>query len=177
MKMVMRYVEQRKADLSDTVHKSIEWVFPTKQASSLSGGVTVQTIIDANQFLAFIASNIPEDDDVYRQVQGMESAQVPTGFAISHSCLDFTLNVAGDELSTFLQLNENSSSMVTERPEYSNIENGVGILSSRAQDFISGVKINNATNYQIATHELTNHLNFAYFELGGDNEIDTLYWN
>jgi|GEM_PF-1527572 len=177
MKMLMRYVEQIKADLSDTVHKSIEWVFPIKQALNLLGGDEMVIIIDADQFLAFIAANIEENPNVYRQVQGMQAAQVPTGFAISHSCLDFTLNVAGDELSTYLLLNESSSSIVTDRPEYSNIENGIGIFSSRSQDYISGVRINNSTNYEIATHELTNHLNFAYFELGGDNEIDTLYWN
>ena len=74
-------------------------------------------------------------------------------------------------------LNENSSSIVVDRPEYSNIDNGIGILSSRSVDFINAIKINNLSNDEIAFNELTKHLNFAYFRLGDGNNIDTLYVN
>jgi hypothetical protein len=39
--------------------------------------------------------------------------------------------VAATELSTFLEVHEPSSSLVQEKPEYSNIENGIGIFSAR----------------------------------------------
>lgn len=177
LKIRFYYVEQQITDLSDTVHKHIDWIFPYRQSTSTNGGENMSITLDAQQFLNFLAVNIEEDPNVYRQVTGMLGVQGLTGFSITHSCMDFTLLAAGEDLSTYLMLNENSSSIVVDRPEYSNIENGVGILSSRTVDFVEGIKINNLSNDEIAFNELTKHLNFAYFRLGDGNNIDTLYVN
>jgi len=177
LKIRFYYVEQQITDLSDTLHKHIDWVFPYRQSSGITGGENMSISIDVEQFLNFLAVNIQEDPNVYRQVTGMFGVQGAGGFSITHSCMDFTLLAAGEELSTYILLNENSGSMVTERPEYTNIENGLGILSSRTSDFIEGIKINNLSNDEIAFNDITKHLNFAYFRLGGSNQIDTLYVN
>ncbi len=177
LKIRFYYVEQQITDLSDTVQKHIDWVFPYRQSTSTSGGENMSITLDAQQFLNFLAVNIEEDPNVYRQVRGMVGVQGPTGFSITHSCMDFTLLAAGEELSTYIMLNENSSSIVVDRPEYSNIDNGIGILSSRSIDFIEDIKINNFSNDEIAFNEITKHLNFAYFRLGDDSYIDTLYVN
>ena len=55
--------------------------------------------------------------------------------------MDVSLLSAGEDLSTYIMLNENSNSIVLDRPEYSNIENGIGILSSRSVDIVEGIKI------------------------------------
>ena len=177
LKIRFHYVEQQITDLSDTVHKHIDWVFPYRQSNSTNGGENMDISIDAEQFLNFLAVHIDENPNVYRQVKGMVGVQGATGFSITHSCMDFTLLAAAEELSTYILLNENSSSIVVDRPEYTNIDNGIGILSSRAVDFIEGIKINNLSNDEIAFNELTKHLNFAYFRLGDENQIDTLYVN
>jgi len=177
LKIRFYYVEQQITDLSDTLHKHIDWIFPYRQSNGITGEERMSISIDAEQFLNFLAVNIQEDPDVYRQVAGMFGVQGATGFSITHSCMDFTLLAAGEELSTYILLNEGSGSMVTERPEYTNIENGLGILSSRTSDFIEGVKINNLSNDEIAFNDITKHLNFAYFRLGDGNQIDTLYVN
>jgi len=177
LKIRFHYVEQQIADLSDTVHKYIDWVFAYRQSSGTTGGESMGITIDAEQFLNFLAVNIQEDPDVYRQVAGMKGVHGASGFSITHSCMDFTLLVAGEELSTYILLNENSGSIVTERPEYTTIENGLGILSSRTSDFIEGVKINNLSNDEITINDITKHLNFAYFRLLDGNQIDTLYVN
>ena len=175
LKIRFHYIEQQITDLSDTIHKHIDWVFPYLQSNDITGGETMSISIDVEQFLNFLAVNIEEDADVYRQITGMLGVQGVMGFSITHSCMDFTLLAAGEELSTYILLNEGSGSMVTERPEYTNIENGLGILSSRTSDFIEGVKINNSSNDEIAFNDITKHLNFAYFRLGDGNQIDTLY--
>lgn len=177
LKIRFYYVEQQITNLSDTVHKHIDWVFPYRQSTDTEGGENMSISLDAEQFLNFLAVNIDENEDVYRQVTGMVGVQGATGFSITHSCMDFTLLAAGDELSTYILLNENSSSIVVDRPEYTNIENGIGILSSRTMDFIEAIKINNLSNDEIAFNDITKHLNFAYFRLGDGNQIDTLYVN
>ena len=51
-----------------------------------------------------------------------------TQASLSHACLDVTLMAAGQNLSTYILLNQNSNSIVEDRPEYSNIDNGIGVF-------------------------------------------------
>jgi len=177
--MRFNYIEFPISGGSDTLYKSIEFDFPTLLSSDSEGGESMSYPIDYLQFLSFIAANIPNDPSVRRLTVGDvdRSSQGVSGFAISHACLDFTLRAAGSDLSTYLVLNENSSSLVLDRPEYSNIENGVGILSSKTIDTVIGAKITNSSNDEITTNELTKHLNFGSFELNGDNQIEITYEN
>ena len=59
----------------------------------------------------------------------MQVTQAPF---LRYACLDVTLMAAAQDLSTYILLNQNSNSIVVDRPEYSNIDNGIGILSSRS---------------------------------------------
>ncbi|MCX6229938.1 MAG: hypothetical protein NTZ33_00205 [Bacteroidetes bacterium] len=45
--------------------------------------------------------------------------------------IEFFFNVAGDDLSTYIDLNGPSNSIVQVRPEFTNISNGIGIFSAR----------------------------------------------
>ena len=171
LKIRFHYVEQQIANLSDTVHKYIDWNFPYRLPTS---SITSESIsLDAEQFLNFLAVNIDENPNVYRQVKGMQVTQA----SLSHACLDITLMAAGQNLSTYVLLNQNSNSIVVDRPEFSNIDNGIGILSSRSFKVIEDIKLNNDSNDEIAFNEITKHLNFAYFEFDFDDGVDTLYVN
>jgi len=176
LSMVFNYLEFPVSG-GDTVPRSIKLDFPTRLSNDSGGGQNMSYSLEFYQFLNFIAANIEEDPTVRRLVVGMEAAQVVSGFAISHACLDFTLYAAGEDLSTYLVLNQNTNSLVLDRPEYSNIENGIGILSSRTYDIVESVKITNSSNDEISTNEITEHLNFGYFQLNGDNEIEISYGN
>ena len=177
LSMNFNYMEFPVSGDSDTLYKSIEFNFQSRLSSNSDGGEKMSHSIDFHQFLNFIASNIPEDPTVRRLVVGTIPAQVASGFAITHACLEFELLAAGEDLSTYLVLNQNSSSLVLERPEYSNIENGIGILSSRTFDIVENVKITNSSNDEIATNDVTKHLNFGSFQLNGNNEIEISYGN
>ena len=171
LKIRFHYVEQQIANLSDTTHKYIDWTFPYRLPTS---SITSESIsLEADQFLNFLAVNIDENPNVYRQVKGLQITQA----TLSHACLDITLMAAGQNLSTYILLNQNSNSLVVDRPEFSNIDNGIGILSSRSLNVIKGVKINNLSNDEIAFNDITKHLNFAYFEFDFDDGVDTLYVN
>lgn len=171
LKIRFHYVEQQISNLSDTTHKYIDWTFPYRLPTS---SITPESIsLEADQFLNFLAVNIDENPNVYRQVKGMQITQA----TLSHACLDITLMAAGQNLSTYILLNQNSNSLVTDRPEFSNIDNGIGILSSRSFSVLKGVKINNFSNDEIAFNDITRHLNFAYFEFDFDDGVDTLYVN
>ena len=176
--MRFNYMEFPISGASDTLFKSIEINYPSIFSIDTDGGDNMSYPLSYDQFLGFIAANIPDDPLVRRLVVGFDSSPIGTGVSIKHACLDFTLSAAGEDLATYLLLNENSNSLVLDRPEYSNIENGVGILSSRTVKSVNGVKITNQTNDEIAKSEVTKHLNFGYFTLNSiTNEIEINYGN
>ena len=178
LSMRFNYMEFPISGESDTLFKSIEINYPSIFSIDTDGGDNMDYPLSYDQFLGFIAANIPEDPTVRRLVVGFDSSPVGTGVSIKHACLDFSLSAAGEDLATYLVLNENSNSLVLDRPEYSNIENGVGILSSRTVKSVNGVKISNQTNDEIAKSEVTKHLNFGYFTLNSiTNEIEINYGN
>ena len=157
----------------DSVPRSIKLDFPTRLSNDSGGGQNMSYSLEFYQLLNFIAANIEEDPTVRRLLP----TQVVFGSAISHACLHFTLYAAGEDLSTYLVLNQNTNSLVLDRPEYSNIENGIGILSSRSYDIVESVKISNPTNDEISTNEITKHLNFGQYKLIGEEEIEISYGN
>ena len=178
LSMRFNYMEFPISGASDTLFKSIEINYPSIFSIDTDGGDNMDYPLSYDQFLGFIAANIPDDPLVRRLVVGFDSSPIGTGVSIKHACLDFTLSAAGEDLATYLLLNENSNSLVLDRPEYSNIENGVGILSSRTVKSVNGVKITNQTNDEIAKSEVTKHLNFGYFTLNSiTNEIEINYGN
>ena len=178
LSMRFNYMEFPISGASDTLFKSIEINYPSIFSIDTDGGDYMDYPLSYDQFLGFIAANIPEDPTVRRLVVGFDSSPIGTGVSIKHACLDFSLSAAGEDLATYLELNENSNSLVLDRPEYSNIENGVGILSSRTVKSVNGVKISNQTNDEIAKSEVTKHLNFGYFTLNLiTDEIEINYGN
>ena len=179
LSMRFNYMEFPISGESDTLFKSIEINYPSIFSIDTDGGDNMDYPLSYDQFLGFIAANIPEDPTVRRLVVGFDPSQTGSGgVSIKHACLDFSLSAAGEDLATYLLLNENSNSLVLDRPEYSNIENGVGILSSRTVKSVNGVKITNQTNDEIAKSEVTKHLNFGYFTLNSiTNEIEINYGN
>ena len=46
--------------------------------------------------------------------------------------LEITISAAEENFSLYLEVNEPSTSIVQDKPQFSNIENGLGIFSSRA---------------------------------------------
>ncbi len=92
-------------------------------------------------FFGLIENNVPYDD------QEQEDS-------IDHRIADsviFRVSVAGDDLATFLDVTNLSTGLSEETPEYSNIDNGRGVFSSRRQAerryFISPLTVEELKTY------------------------------
>ena len=81
--------------------------------------------IDADEFYKFIASAIEPKENVRRKFNYM----------------DFKFVVGSDDFYTYLQVNEPSTSIVQERPTYSNILNGIGLFTSRYTKMVYNKKM------------------------------------
>ncbi|PCH93521.1 MAG: hypothetical protein COB85_06865 [Bacteroidetes bacterium] len=106
----------------DTLDLHIDWQFGSITSVKLSGGQEIGVDIKGEDFYQFVANNIEPAsvNNVERYI----------------GTLDFIVDVGGEDLHTYIEVNEPSTGIVQERPEYSNITdaNGnyeIGIFSCR----------------------------------------------
>jgi hypothetical protein len=102
----------------NTVVKTIDWNLGT-QTSPGTSGTDNPLKIDflGASFYGFIQANIPVSPNVVRSAAGYP--------------LQYVFSAGADNLNTYIEVNAPSSSIVQDRPEFSNITNGYGIFSAR----------------------------------------------
>jgi hypothetical protein len=111
---------------NDTIDRYIDWRLGSAKSKNLNGGEEMTMPYKPTGIYEISKSLIPYKD-------GRE-AQVIARYV--DRC-DFTIAVAGDELNTYMEVNGPTSGITQDRPEYSNIDNGLGLFSSRYTKMIS----------------------------------------
>jgi hypothetical protein len=71
--------------------------------------------IEGNSFFNFLELNLSKDDDVVRYFNG----------------IDMLMTVGSEDLETYINVNKPITGIVQERPQFTNINNGIGLFSSR----------------------------------------------
>ena len=135
MTLLFNYTEY---GLIDTVEKTIKKVYPIQNRSE-----EMDQNIDAQELLIHIENNI--DDNNLVQARRFND-------------IDLVFNVGSSQLNTYITINEPSSSIVQERPGYTNMTNGIGIFSSRYTATVEGINLTSATKEAIR-----NNLSDLYF--------------
>jgi len=120
MTIRFNYGEKNTAPPFDSTAKYVDWVFSADKAINLKGGIKITKDISGEEFYEFLASKIAVNNNVERYAGN----------------LDFVVDVAGEELNTYMDVNEPSTGIVQEKPDYTNIindedEDEVGIFSCR----------------------------------------------
>jgi hypothetical protein len=105
---------------ADTVYRFIDW---HKDYVKAVTGDKVESYYTGSSFYNALATFVPYKD-------AAQEAKVTSRFTGN---VDFIVDAGGIELNTYMEVNEPSSSIIQDRPEYSNIENGIGLFSSRAR--------------------------------------------
>lgn len=102
-------------ETNDTIPRNVEWLSQIIKTSGATGIGDIEIVFTNETFFSMIMNRVPKLDNVIRYPVNV----------------DIIVNAAGTELSTYMEVNEPSSSLVQEKPEYTNIENGLGIFSAR----------------------------------------------
>ena len=120
--IVINYIEN-----NDTIN--LPWSQPLVEYTS--GNMSLK--IKGDQFFQFLTTNLTNN--------------TPKQFLN----LDLVMTIGSDDLKTYINVNKPFSGIVQERPVFSNINNGVGLFSSRfTYDDIKGIELTNGTiNYMI----------------------------
>lgn len=120
---------------TDTVFRYIDWFRDIKKATS---GEEVETFYNGSTFFTAIDTYVAYKDEA------TESKVIARYFGN----VDFIIEAGGTELNTYIEVNEPTSSIIQDRPQYSNIKNGIGIFSARSKA-IKVKKLNDETKFTI----------------------------
>lgn len=109
------YYKELRPGNPDTLYKSMDWNLGTSTSNSLDGGETMSVSYLGENFYSRLGQQIDDALNVKRWAGDVV----------------ITISAGGEELSTFIDVNAPSSSIIQEVPQYTNIEGGTGIFSSR----------------------------------------------
>lgn len=145
------YTETRNVNGQNvTEEKRIKWnAITNAQTDDIATQVgSIQVELLADRFLNFLANNIEADSDVIERT--VED-------------LDFTIWAGSEDFLTFNQvaLAQFGITSSQAQPTYTNVENGVGLFTSRFRKEINDVPFLGTTIDLIACGDITGHLGFA----------------
>jgi hypothetical protein len=105
----------------DSLKQSVRMPLGELKTSTSQGSESLEWKLTGSSFFDNIKLNVPDPINVpflsHREIGNIS--------------LEF--NIAGTELSTFMEVSEPSSSVNQEKPNYTNINNGIGVFSSRTK--------------------------------------------
>lgn len=104
---------------TDTTNKSIVWNLGSQTSTNTDGNESLSKTINGESFYDMVANKLA----------GYENEAAVIKRKVKK--IDFLLAAGADELNTYISVNEPTTGVVTSKPTYTNIDNGVGIFSSR----------------------------------------------
>ncbi len=112
---VYRFYYKEFTGANDTTYHSADYQLGVVKSQRTDGTEDLEISFSGSAFYKFLSSVIPPNPSVKRLPWKM----------------DLIIAVIPDEFNIYLEVNEPSSSIVQERPEYTNIVNGYGLFTSR----------------------------------------------
>ena len=97
--------------LENGILKRLVWSQPQQ---FFEGGI-METRIEGVKFFNFLSQNLTADNSIIRQFVD----------------LDLVMTVGTEDLNTYIRVNEPLTGIAQQRPQFTNINNGIGIFSSR----------------------------------------------
>ena len=117
------YWEYNTADPANKTKKSVNWlVFDDIKSRNLDGGDDMENSFYGDGFFNSIKAKVPYDASLTRIPDSVE----------------YFFTVASEELSNYIEVTDPSNTIVQEKPIYTNINNGIGLFSSRTDNSVFG---------------------------------------
>jgi hypothetical protein len=107
---------EKAAGTGDYQSKYVDWTLSTITSPGNDGSGKSETGFANDAFYEFVNHSFKDDGFVGQRMCGK---------------VDFIVSAGGIEFDTYMRVNGPSFSLVQDKPEYTNIENGLGLFSSR----------------------------------------------
>lgn len=152
------YYNEKDLTTNITTLKYIDWLQAPKESASLNGGESIIQNVSGQGFYQLLGNVIPEDANVIRHC--------------SHFV--FTMTTGADDLNNYINVTAPSGDLNQDKPTFTNIDNGIGIFSSRnsysmikyiCNDTIANPRLCNSTTVslkELVEGKYTYKLKFQY---------------
>ncbi|HBG71161.1 MAG: hypothetical protein A2W93_02340 [Bacteroidetes bacterium GWF2_43_63] len=144
VKYVFHYYDVYDSNPNDTIEKTNDWTVGYTTSVTTAGGEDMTVSYSNWDFFYLLGQRLEERDDVTR---------FPGYLYIS-------VTIGAEDLNTYIDVNQPSSSIIQERPSFSNITNGIGLFSSK-YTFRKRFTLDDNTVELLKTGAYTNKLNFV----------------
>ena len=131
---------------NDSVIKTLDWGLGTYKSKYLKGDESMSTSYNGQNFYKFLHDNIPSSTpNIIRSTAGLQ--------------MDFIISVAADDFNTYMEVSAPSTGVSQVKPEYTNINNGIGLFSTRYK-IIRPLYMSGTSNDSLKLGQYTKYLNF-----------------
>ena len=142
----------------DGVDKYVDMVLNSYTSSGVLGGQSLSAEIERVSFYKFLEGTLEPSATAKR---------IPIN-------LEFIVTVAAEDFNTFMEVQAPSSGVVQHKPEFTNIENGTGLFSSRTE--VSIIRdFHESTIDSIVCGQYTKDLHFGELITSPSAPNDTIY--
>jgi hypothetical protein len=149
------YLEVSKTDTSDKKSKFVDWViFNDYKTNNTKGGEDVTQVYSSDAFYTVIGNGIHKN---------IKDENLSDNYTRAAYKMEYIFTIAADDMNTYMEVTEPSSTIVQEKPPFTNIVNGIGLFSARYDNTIDYPIIQNAFSTQ-TLQELK--VNPSTFDLG-----------
>ncbi|MFZ6052249.1 hypothetical protein [Halocola ammonii] len=148
------WADLEQTQLEDSYIDSITWKLGEFETENTNGGLLIEQSFNGLSFYNNVASRLESDPYISREM----NIQDEEGDYVSVSLI---LSIANDELNTFISVNEPVTGIVQERPSYTNVSNGIGILASKSSASRGPIALSKFSREELATGAVTSDLDFC----------------
>lgn len=147
------YEDVEQTQLIEVVPKQLNWYLG--EARALLGDNEITKEVSGESFFNFLANNLEENPRIRRELGTWDDVNSTI------RAFDFILTIGDQDLDTYLNVNSPLTGVIQERPEYTNVSNGLGLFSSRVSTRVDGVSYTTNTMSALRLSSVTNELNFC----------------
>ncbi len=114
--LIIRYFYTDVYPGGNTEQQYVDWVFGQQRSQTTDGGESLEYEFLGSSFYSLLQANIPP---------------ATNGLKRYSDSLYYIFEVADEDFTIYMDVNAPSNSIVQDRPAYTNISNGMGLLASR----------------------------------------------
>lgn len=130
---------------NDTTRRFVDLTLQQYVALNLNGGESVTQTFTKDQFYQNIAANVaPIQQNVIRKIGRLE----------------FLFYVGANDLYTYIEVNEPSNTLQQEKPEFTNVTNGLGLISARYTTVRNNISLSGPSIDSLLNGRFTSNLGF-----------------
>jgi len=145
----------------DSTEKFIDWNLGSQTSVDIDGGEEMFKVANGKTFFETIKSRLSNYE--------FESQVLKRSFG--PQCVEIRITAGNEDLNTYMQVNEPVTGVVTERPIFTNVENGIGIFASK-YNFSQKSFLSNGTVLELCLGDLTSEFKFCRNSEDSNNSTD-----